>query len=233
MEKKIRFSEQPLTSKIIYGVVIAILIFSAIIVGIVAANNRKTQTPPEEPPITNGESEGETNGGNEGENQEPPVEDTKPKEPLSFTMPLDGEIVASHSLTVPVFSETLGEWRVHTGVDISAEEGTEVFCVADGRVTRIYNDPLHGMTVEVMHEGDLTSVYSNLNEQVANGLTVDQEIKKGAKIGMVGDTSLVELGKEPHLHFVIRLKGVAVNPMDYFESNTPSTEGSVTEPDAA
>ena len=233
MEKKIRFSEQPLTSKIIYGVVIAILIFSAIIVGIVAANNRKAQNPPEEPPITNSEGEGNTNEGNEGENQEPPLEENKPKDPLTFTMPLEGEIVTSHSLTVPVFSETLGEWRVHTGIDISADEGTEVLCVAVGKIARIYNDPLHGMTVEVMHEGDLTSVYSNLDEQLANGLMVDQEIKAGAKIGTVGDTSLVELGKEPHLHLVIRLKGVAVNPMDYFEKKTPSTEGSVTEPDAA
>ena len=224
MEKKIRFSEQPLTSKIIYGVVIAILIFSAIIVGIVAANNRKAQNAPEEPPIINNEGDGSGNEGTEGEPEEPPREENKPKDPLTFTMPMQGEIVTSHSLTVPVFSETLGEWRVHTGIDISGEEGADVLCIADGKVARIYNDPLHGMTVEVMHEGDLTSVYSNLNEQLANGLMVDQEIKGGEKIGVIGDTSLVELGKEPHLHFVIRLKGVAVNPMDYFESDTPESD---------
>ena len=224
MEKKIRFSEQPLTSKIIYGVVIAILVFSAIIVGIVAANNRKTQDPPEEPPITNGDGSNNEDPNAGGETQPPPVDDTKPQDPLTFTMPMVGEIVASHSLTVPVFSETLGEWRVHTGIDISCEEGAEVYCAADGKVARIYNDPLHGMTVEVVHEGDLSSVYSNLDEQVANGLCVDQEIKAGDVIGTVGDTSLVELGKEPHLHFVIRLKGVAVNPMDYFENEKPSTD---------
>ena len=56
------------------------------------------------------------------------------------------------------------------------------------------------------------------------GRGVDQEIKAGDVIGTVGDTSLVELGKEPHLHFVIRLKGVAVNPMDYFENEKPSTD---------
>lgn len=224
MEKKIRFSEQPLTSKIIYGVVIAILIFSAIIVGIVAANNRKTQNPPEEPPISSDEGNGTTTDESEGENQQPPAEESKPKDPLTFTMPIEGEIMTSHSLTVPVFSETLGEWRVHTGIDISCEEGAEVFCAADGKVARIYNDPLHGMTVEVMHEGDLVSVYSNLDEQLTNGLAVDQEIKAGDRIGAVGDTTLVELGKEPHLHFVIRLMGVAVNPMDYFESKAPDTD---------
>ncbi len=214
MEKRIRFSEQPMTSKIIYGVVIAILIFSAVIVGIVAANNRKTETP-ELPPV-------EENGGNEqtptpdnNEGEKEPV-----KEKLTFSLPMSGEIVASHSLTVPVFSETLGEWRVHTGIDISAEEGDEVFCSADGEISRIYHDPLHGMTVEVKHEGDIVTIYANLDEMVANGLTVGKEIKRGEKIGVVGDTSLVELGKEPHLHFVIRLKGVAVNPLDYFEEET-------------
>ena len=134
--------------------------------------------------------------------------------------PLEGEIVESHSLTVPVVSETLGEWRVHTGIDISAEEGAEVFCSADGEISRIYHDPMHGMTVEVSHEGDIVTIYANLDEMVANGLTVGQKIKKGDKIGYVGDTSLVELGKEPHLHFVIRLRGVAVNPLDYFEEET-------------
>ena len=211
MEKRIRFSEQPLTSKIIYGVVIAILIFSAIIVGIVAANNRKGQSS-ELPPV-------EENGGNE---QSPTPEggtegESEPsKEKLTFMMPIEGEVVTSHSLTVPVFSETLGEWRVHTGIDISAEEGEDVLCSADGEISRIYHDPLHGMTVEVKHEGDITTIYANLDEMIANGLTVGHPIKKGDKIGTVGDTSLVELGKEPHLHFVIRLKGVAVNPFDYF-----------------
>lgn len=212
MEKRIRFSEQPLTSKIIYGVVIAILIFSAVIVGIVAANNRKTNTPEPPPVENNGENENTPTPDNSQNEQKEPVKDK-----LTFAPPMSGEIVASHSLSVPVFSETLGEWRVHTGIDISAEEGDEVFCSADGEVSRIYHDPLHGMTVEVKHEGDILTIYANLDEMVANGLTVGKEIKKGEKIGVVGDTSLVELGKEPHLHFVIRLKGVAVNPLDYFE----------------
>lgn len=212
MEKRIRFSEQPLTSKIIYGVVIAILIFSAIIVGIVAANNRKAETPLL-PPVSEEGEKLETELPNE-------EEETPVTAKLTFCRPLEGEIVESHSLTVPVFSETLGEWRVHTGIDISAEEGAEVYCSADGEISRIYHDPMHGMTVEVSHEGDIVTIYANLDEMVANGLTVGQKIKKGDKIGYVGDTSLVELGKEPHLHFVIRLRGVAVNPLDYFEEET-------------
>lgn len=212
MEKRIRFSDQPMTSKIIYGVVIAILIFSAIIVGIVAANNRKGQTP-DLPPVTeNGENEATPPSDNGENEQKEPV-----KEKLTFALPIAGEIVETHSLTVPVFSQTLGEWRVHTGIDISANEGDDVYCSADGEVSRIYHDPLHGMTVEVKHEGDITTIYANLDEMIANGLSVGQPIKKGDKIGVVGDSSLVELGKEPHLHFVIRLKGVAVNPLDYFE----------------
>ena len=212
MEKRIRFSEQPLTSKIIYGVVIAILIFSAIIVGIVAANNRKEETP-SLPPIEESEEKLET---------ELPKEEEKTPvtAKLTFSMPIEGKIVESHSLTVPVFSETLGEWRVHTGIDISAEEGDVVYCSADGEISRIYHDPMHGMTVEVSHEGDIVTIYANLDEMIANGLVVGQKVKKGDKIGYVGDTSLVELGKEPHLHFVIRLRGVAVNPLDYFEEET-------------
>ena len=58
MEKKFKFSDLPLTSKIVYGAVIAILCISAIVVGIVAAANRKpADTPPDEnPPVSDNDN---------------------------------------------------------------------------------------------------------------------------------------------------------------------------------
>ena len=109
---------------------------------------------------------------------------------------------------------TLGDWRVHTGIDISAEEGADVFAAADGTVSKVYSDPYHGKTVEITHKSGLVSRYSNLS---ADGITVNvgDEVVSGAKIGKIGDTSLSELADEPHLHFEIRLDGAAVNPLDY------------------
>ena len=204
MEKKIRFSEQPTSSKILYGVVIGILIFSAVIVGLVAANNRDTTETP--PPVDNVETE------------KPPVE-TPPaadeKKPVVYTAPVAGTIITEHSLTIPVFSETLGEWRVHTGVDIECEEGASVYCTAPGTVSGVYFDPMLGMTVEVTHEGEVVSIYSNLDRTLPESITVGATVEGGDVIGTVGDTSVSELGRDTHLHFAIRTKGVAVNPLDY------------------
>ena len=133
--------------------------------------------------------------------------------------PVVGEITKSHSIDTPVFSNTLGEWRVHTGIDISADEGSSVYCAADGVVTKIYNDPLFGKSVEVTHDGGIISIYSNLSSSdiaVSEGETVSS----GSLIGKVGDTSLSELADEPHLHFTVKVEGVSVNPLDYISEES-------------
>ena len=136
-----------------------------------------------------------------------------------------GSIVKEHSTEVPVFSTTLNEWRVHTGIDISADVGSEVYAVCDGTVTAVFAHPFHGRTVEITHSAGIVSVYSNLS---ADGITVNvgDTVSTGDKIGTVGDTSLTELADEPHLHFEMKVNGVSVNPLDYIseDSEKPSQD---------
>ena len=166
-------------------------------------------------------------GGNEDEGKNEGEEDKKP-EKLSFVSPVVGEVVKQHSLDMPVFSTTLNEWRVHTGIDISTEDGAEVFAAADGTVSRVYSDPLLGKSVEITHEGGIVSVYSNLSPTdiaIAEGDTV----KSGALIGKVGDSSLSELAEEPHLHFGVKVNGVSVNPLDYISEESKKASLGITE----
>lgn len=209
MEKKFKFSDLPMTSKIVYGVVIAILCISAVVVGIVAAANRKPSEvkPDEKPPISD-------EGGQQNEPTTPPEED-KPKEPLTFVAPLVGKVSTGHSLTVPVFSTTLGAWKMHTGIDITTEEGAEVYASAPGTVTKIAQDPMLGTKVEITHEGGIVTVYANLDKTLAEGIAEGRDIAAGEKIGTVGDTAVSELAEEPHLHFAVRVNDVSVNPLDY------------------
>ncbi|MBQ7390163.1 MAG: M23 family metallopeptidase [Clostridia bacterium] len=210
MEKKIHFSDKSVTSKIVYAVVIAILCITAIVVGIVGAASRdKNDGTPDNPPV----SDGTTDNGNE--NVTPPEDTTpKPEPKLTFVAPTAGTVVKEHSLEIPVFSVTLGEWRVHTGIDISCEEGAGVYASEAGVVSGIYSDPMLGFTVEITHKGDIKTRYSNLSSDIGD-LKVGDEVNLGDKIGVVGDTSLSELAEEPHLHFELLLKDVKVNPMDY------------------
>ncbi len=226
MDKKIKFSEQPKRVKIIYATVVAILCVTAVVIGIVSAASRKNNVPDSSlinPPVTDNTPEDNSKPPNSTpDNQEP-----APK-PLTFVSPLVGEIVKGHSLEVPVFSNTLNEWRVHTGIDISADEGSDVYASANGTVTNVYNDPFLGKTVEITHTGNIISVYSNLDN---NGVVVKvgDKVNSGDKIGIVGDTSLSELADESHLHFAIRVDGVSVNPLDYISEDSKKASLGITD----
>ena len=62
-----------------------------------------------------------------------------------------------------VYSETLGQWMTHSGIDIAAAKGTAVYAVWGGRVDRIYTDDALGVTVELDHGDGRISVYGNLD----------------------------------------------------------------------
>ena len=212
MEKKIKFTENPTASKIVYAIVVAILAVSAIVVGIISAASTK-----EEAPDTNGsvqtpsdEDSNESEGG--GEN-----------EALTFASPANGSLSQQHSATIPVFSETLGAWRIHTGIDICTDEGADVYAAAGGEVTKVFSDNLLGLTVEITHNGSVKTVYSNLADDGSITVSVGDKVNKGDKIGTVGDTSISELAEEAHLHFEMLVNGASVNPLDYIAEDSQKT----------
>ena len=215
MEKKFKFSENPTVAKALYGAVVALLCVSAIVIGIVAANNRKKEAV-KEPDNSNIGDNGENQGGDGSENEgEGENKGDKPadNEKLSFISPVAGRVMKEHSLTVPVYSETLEAWKIHTGIDISTEENADVFAAASGEVTRVYSSAMLSNTVEITHEGGIKTVYSNL---AADGLvTVGTVVDAGAKIGRVGDSAISELADEAHLHFELLVNEASVNPLDY------------------
>ncbi len=227
MEKKFKFSDSAAISKIIYLTVIAILCVSAIVIGIVAANGRKkTETP--DPSVDGGVTDGGENTPPSTDNSGGSQEENKRPE-LTFVSPSVGTVIKSHSTTVPVFSVTLDEWRIHTGLDISTEDGAEVFAAADGTVTSVYTDPMHGKTVEITHSDTHKTYYSNLNGESV-GVAVGATVKQGDVIGAVGNSSVYEIADEPHLHFEMKVNGASVNPLDYFtEESKESALGIVSE----
>lgn len=213
MEKKIDFSNKSVRAKIVYAAVIAILCITAIVIGIVSASSRAKDKTDDTPPVTDNNDNGNQ------DTTPPPVEEKPSEKPLSFIAPTAGTVNKGHSLEMPVFSITLGEWRVHTGIDITCEEGAGVYASEAGVVSGIYSDPMLGYTVEITHKGDIKTRYSNLANDAQN-LKVGDSVECGEKIGTVGDTSISELAEEPHLHFEILLKDVKVNPLDYINEES-------------
>ena len=89
---------------------------------------------------------------------------------------------------------------------------------ADGIVTEVYAHPMMGTTVVIRHDGDAESVYQNLAEDVA--VSVGDTVKSGEVLGAVGESALIEIAEEPHLHFALRVAGKSVNPLDYISAAT-------------
>ena len=133
--------------------------------------------------------------------------------PEVVTWPLEGEVLSSFSQEKLTYSQTMGDWRTHEGLDIAAEAGAPVSATQAGSVTAVYEDDFLGTVVVVSHSGDLATRYANLAEEptVAVGDTVDA----GQTIGYVGDTALLETAEPAHLHFEVYENGNAVDPLDY------------------
>ena len=144
----------------------------------------------------------------------------------SFIAPVIGSISAEYSDAVLVYSQTMNDYRTHTGVDIEAELGSTVNAVADGVISEIWEDVKYGTSVSVTHGGGAVSTYKNLNPESVAELEPGMSILCGDIIGAVGESAMTEIACEPHLHFELSIDNVSVNPCDYISFQTePKYEG--------
>jgi len=146
-----------------------------------------------------------------------PVQPEPDREPAPvrsvFVWPVSGTVIAAFSGEELVYNETMGDWRSHDGVDVSAQLGEIVRSVAAGTVTALYADPLYGTCVAVDHGSGLTSTYCGL--QALPAVSVGDYVAAGDTLGAVGTTAIAESGEVPHLHLTMKLGGIAVDPTDY------------------
>ena len=137
------------------------------------------------------------------------VKDTKE---TKYIMPIDGEILKEYATEKLVYSETLGMWKTHPGIDIKAKLNDKVKSASDGRVQEVKKDSFYGNVVRITDSAGYTFVYSNLDSdiQVKQG----DDIKQGNIIGTVGVSATGELADETHLHFEVIKDELQVNPLD-------------------
>jgi len=82
-----------------------------------------------------------------------------------------------------------------------------------------------GWCVAVSHSGECMTVYKNLAKELADGIAPGSSVKKGQLLGHVGDSSVWELAEDPHLHMEMTVKGLQVDPLDYFSTAVLKTLG--------
>ncbi len=134
-----------------------------------------------------------------------------------YFYPVNGEIIKNYSIDALVFSQTLNDYRVHSGVDFASEVGSAVHAYTDGEILNVYEDPMMGMTVAISHDYDLVSYYMNLDSTLPEGIVKGAKIKAGDVIGVLGSTALVEIGDDSHVHFELKVGGVTIDPQKELE----------------
>ncbi len=130
-----------------------------------------------------------------------------------FVMPVGGTIKKEFSSDKLQFSETYGDWRLHSGIDIAAKTGTSVSTAGKGKVKKVYYDELLGDTVVIDHGNNILGFYCGLKNIV---VTKGDVLEIGQKIGTVGDIPS-EIAEEVHLHFAVKKDGKFVNPIEELE----------------
>lgn len=106
------------------------------------------------------------------------------------------------------YSERRGAWRMHTGVDLAADQGTPVLAALAGRVVLLEPISGYGTTVVLDHGNGWQTLYAHLHTSaVAAGQWLDQGDPLGT-VGMTGQAS------GPHLHFELRHQGSDLLALD-------------------
>lgn len=72
------------------------------------------------------------------------------------------------------------------------------------------DDPLMGMTIEILHHDDITSIYCGLDKKTS--VKEGDSVQVGQAIGTVGDIPC-EISLDPHLHFAMKVGGAWVDPL--------------------
>ncbi len=99
-----------------------------------------------------------------------------------------------------------GRHQMHKGLDIASAMGTPIVSPSDGVVAKVGEQSGYGLVVLIDHGFGIMSSYSHLLD---TPVKAGEPIKRGQQIGRVGMSGR---STGPHLHYEIRVDGVAVDP---------------------
>ena len=107
------------------------------------------------------------------------------------------------------------ELSFHGGTDFGGGLGLPIYAPAAGTVVLAEPLAVRGNAVLIDHGLGLYSGYWHQSQIV---VTAGQEVQPGDLLGFIGDSGLVT---GPHLHWELRLNGIAVDPMQWIQQSIP------------
>ena len=102
--------------------------------------------------------------------------------------------------------------RAHEGIDMAGPVGTPIHATGDGVVIYAGRQGAYGNLIKIQHELGVETRYGHLSRI---RVKVGQRVSQGERIGDMGNTGR---STGPHLHYEVRMKGRAVDPMSFIKA---------------
>lgn len=210
---------KPKKKRLLYYIVLAVCVLLLIAATVLTVYflTAGSQEVLDVPPVDQGGTAG-GDGGNAGDSGDTGDVGGEPSTPsggedtVKFVSPIEN---ASYTVEYNVIykNETLGWIYRHKAVDFDAAAGTEVRCMADGKVESISYSEETGNIILVDHGDGLKTLYRFVepDKSLKEGATV----KKGATLGVVASAYGIERKDGEHLHLEVELNGKPADPTEY------------------
>ncbi|MCD6433099.1 MAG: peptidoglycan DD-metalloendopeptidase family protein [Sulfurimonas sp.] len=134
--------------------------------------------------------------------------------------PVRGARISSY-FTKRRFHPILKKWRAHLGVDYAARRGTPVVAAGSGKIIYAARMGSYGKLIKIRHADGYETRYAHL-KSFRRGIRRGKRVKKGQTIAYVGTTGR---STGPHLHFELRKRGRAINPLRVIQVTTKKLKG--------
>ena len=128
------------------------------------------------------------------------------KENASIIVPVSGTLTSGYGPRTPTDIISAN----HAGIDIGANEGTEIICAMEGTVELVSGYGDYGNHVKITN-GEISTMYAHCQNIYVNQ---GDYVSQGQVIATVGNTGRTT---GPHLHFEISRQGRTVNPQSIIE----------------
>lgn len=107
-----------------------------------------------------------------------------------------------------------GRSAFHEGLDFPASVGTAIVAAAAGVVIAAEYHPQYGNMLDIDHGNDIITRYAHASRLFVK---VGDIVQRGQHIADIGTTGR---STGPHLHFEVRIKGVAQDPRKFLNAGT-------------
>lgn len=127
---------------------------------------------------------------------------------LPIGVPAHGEIASHYGFRVSPFG---GGIRMHEGLDVDLNVGDLIYSTADGEVVEVGRDGTYGLMIDIKHSSKVITRYAHLSRTMVKR---GERVSRGEVIGLAGTTGR---STGPHLHYEVRVNGVAKDPMRFLK----------------